>query len=97
MILEDLARLPLFTVLYVLCCLVAIVAIAMQQQYRYRRARGCRWWLYSALAFGLAYEALEAWTFGAPAFPAGRWFVIPPLAAVMTWAAAKDWHRREMY
>ncbi len=79
---------------YMACCLVAIGAIFVQQRYRLRRARACRWWLYTVLAFGLGYEALEAWKYGAPALPAGRWIVVPTLAAVMAWAAAKDWFSR---
>jgi hypothetical protein len=88
---------PWLTLAYVLCCAVAIAAILLQQGWRYRTARGCRWWLYSLLALGLAYEGLEAWKYGAPALPAGRWLLVPPLAAVLAWAAAKDWKRRSTY
>lgn len=80
--------------LYIVCCLVALAAIFVQQQYRLRGARGCRWWLYSLLALGVAYEAMEAWKFGAPALPAGRWIVMPALAAVLAWSAANDWKSR---
>ncbi len=80
--------------LYIACCLVAMGSIFVQQQYRLRRARGCRWWLYSLLALGIAYEGIEAWKFGAPAIPAGRWIVMPALAAVMAWSAANDWKSR---
>jgi len=80
--------------LYIATCLVAIGAIFVQQRYRLRRAKGCRWWLYTLLALGLAYEALEALKYGAPALPAGRWIVVPALAAVMAWAAANDWKSR---
>ena len=80
--------------LYIACCLVALGAIFVQQQYRLRRAKGCRWWLYSLLALGVAYEGMEAWKFGAPAIPAGRWIVMPALAAVLAWSAANDWKSR---
>lgn len=80
--------------LYIACCLVALGAIFVQQQYRLRDARGCRWWLYSLLALGVAYEAMEAFKFGAPALPAGRWIVMPALAAVLAWSAANDWRAR---
>jgi len=33
-------------------------------------------------------------TNGPSAFPAGRWIVVPALAAVMAWAAANDWKSR---
>lgn len=92
-----LTSVPWLTVLYVACCAVAIASTLVLQRYRYRRAKGCRWWLYTVLAIGLAYEGLEAWKFGAPAFPAGRWLVIPSLAAVMAWASVKDWRRRATY
>jgi len=82
---------------YIACCLAGIAAIFVQQRYRYRRAKGCRWWLYTLLALGLAYEGFETWKFGAPAFPAGRWLIVPSLAAVMAWAAWKDWGRRDTY
>ena len=84
----------LWQLLYIACSLVGIGAIFVQQRYRYRNAKGCRWWLYTVLAIGLAYEGLEAFKYGAPSFPAGRWIVLPSLAAVMAWAAAKDWKGR---
>lgn len=80
--------------LYIAACLVAIGAIFVQQRYRLRGAKGCRWWLYSLLALGLGYEAIEAFKFGPPALPAGRWIVIPSLAAVLAWSAANDWKSR---
>lgn len=80
--------------LYIACCLVALGAIFVQQRYRLRHAKGFRWWLYSLLALGVAYEGMEAWKFGAPAIPAGRWIVIPALAAVLAWSAANDWKSR---
>lgn len=82
-------------VVYIAACLVAIGAIFVQQRYRLRRAKACRWWLYTVLAAGIAYEGIEAFKYGAPAFPAGRWIVMPALAAVMAWAAAKDWAARQ--
>ncbi|WP_289296260.1 hypothetical protein [uncultured Reyranella sp.] len=88
---------PWFTLAYVLCCVVAIASIFVQQAYRFRTAKGCRWWLYTVLAGGLFYEAMEAWSYGAPAFPSGRWIVLPSLASVLAWAAAKDWQRRWTY
>ena len=80
--------------LYIGCCLAAIGSIFVQQRYRLKKARACRWWLYTVLAFGLGYEAIETFKYGAPAFPAGRWIVIPALAGVMAWSAAKDWRSR---
>lgn len=88
---------PWFTLAYVVCCVVAIGSIFVQQAYRFRTAKGCRWWLYTVLAGGLFYEAIEAWNYGAPAFPSGRWIVLPSLAAVLAWAASKDWQRRWTY
>ena len=80
--------------LYIACCLVALGAIFVQQRYRYRNARKLRWWLYSLLALGVAYEGIEAFKYGAPAFPAGRWILMPALSGVLFWAAAKDWKGR---
>ena len=80
--------------LYIACCLVALGAIFVQQRYRLRSSKGYRWWLYSLLALGVGYEAMEAWKFGAPAIPAGRWIVMPALAAVLAWSAANDWKSR---
>lgn len=80
--------------LYIAACLVGLAAIFVQQRYRLRDSRGCRWWLYSLLALGLCYEAMEAWKYGAPALPAGRWIVVPSLAAVLAWSAVNDWRSR---
>ncbi|WP_425065137.1 hypothetical protein [Reyranella sp.] len=88
------APFALLQLAYIACCLVTIGAIFVQQRYRLRHAKGCRWWLYTVLAFGLGYEALEAFKYGAPALPAGRWIVVPALAAVMAWSAANDWKSR---
>ena len=79
--------------IYVTACVVGILAIFMLQNDRYRYARGCRWWLYSALSAGLAWEALDALTWGAPGFPATRWITTPALAAILAWAAIEDWQR----
>jgi len=79
---------------YIAVCLVGIVAIIALQQGRYRAACGCRWWLLSALAVGLAYEALEAWKWGVPGWPASRWITMPTLSASLTWSAFDDWRER---
>jgi len=80
--------------LYIACCLVALAAIFVQQRYRLHKAQSGRWWLYTILAFGVAYEGIETFKFGAPALPAGRWIVMPALAAVLAWSAANDWRSR---
>lgn len=80
--------------LYIAACLVAMGAIFVLQWYRLRRASACRWWLYAVLTFGLFYEAIEAWKYGAPALPAGRWIVVPSLAAqgiVVRTAPVAEW------
>lgn len=99
MVVEPLARedpLMLVQSVYIVLCLVGIVACFMLQAYRYRAAKGCRWWLYSGLALGLAWEALETWKFGAPGFPATRWLTTPAISATLMWAAIEDWRSRSL-
>lgn len=76
---------------YIACCIVGVFSILGLRTGRHRHAGDLVAGAYTVLAFGLGYEAAEAWIFGAPAFPAGRWFVVPPLAVVLAAAAFKDW------
>ncbi len=87
------AHIPYATwqLLYIAICLAGILAVFHLQVCRHRHARGCRYWLYSLLAFGLGWEALDAWKYGVPGFPGSRWILVPSLVAVMVWAAATDW------
>lgn len=41
----TLQPLTLWQLAYIACCLVGMAAIFVQQRYRYRNAKGCRWWL----------------------------------------------------
>lgn len=80
--------------LYIAICLAGIGAIFHLQRYRYRWARGCRYWLYTVVAFGLGWEAIDAWKYGVPGWPGSRWILVPSLVAVMAWSAIADWRER---
>jgi len=73
----TLLPLMLWQLAYIACCLIGMGAIFLQQRYRYRNAKGCRWWLYTLLAFGLAYDGDRGLQARPPAFPAGRWILLP--------------------
>ncbi|MFO1081859.1 MAG: hypothetical protein U1E23_14670 [Reyranellaceae bacterium] len=80
--------------LYIGLCLASMVAVFWLQAGRHRDAKGCLWWSYSLLAFALGWEAIDAWKFGAPGFPASRWLLVPALLVVMAWAAIADRHHQ---
>lgn len=80
-------------VVYIACCLIAMGAIAFLQGNRMKDARGCLWWAYNVLLLAIGWEAIDAYMFGAPGFPASRWLLLPSLAMVKTWWAVSDWHK----
>lgn len=87
---------------YILFCLAGVLAIFHVQRYRLRRTPGgtvvpisCRWWLYNVLAAALCWEAIDAWKFGTPGWPASRWLLIPSLSVVLVWIAISDWAKRK--
>lgn len=81
---------------YIACCIVGFVSILGLRAGRHRHASDLLGGAYIVLAFGLGYEGAEAYVYGSPAFPAGRWFVVPPLAVVLAAAAFKDWREHRI-
>ena len=80
---------------YIFVCTIGVGAVFHLQHYRYGDARGCHYWLYSLVAFGLGWEAIDAWKYGVPGWPGSRWVLVPAIVAVMAWAAASDWLNRK--
>ena len=78
---------------YIAVCLAGMFAIFALQRGRHRCACALLWWTYTALAGALAWEAIDAWKYAPPGWPASRWILIPALSAVMIAAAVKDWRR----
>ena len=83
----------LVQLLYIATCLAGMFAIFCLQRGRHRDACAWLWWTYTALAGALAWEAIDAWKYAPPGWPASRWILIPALSAVMIAAAVKDWRR----
>lgn len=77
---------------YIATCLVGVLAIFHVQHYRV--IRGARWWLYNVLVAALCWEAIDAWQYGAPGWPASRWLLLPTLTATLVWTAISDWQQR---
>ena len=77
---------------YIALCLAGVMAIFHVQQYRV--IRGCRWWLYNVLATAPLWEAIDAWKYAPPGWPASRWLLTPSLAATLVWTAVLDWRER---
>lgn len=75
---------------YIAACLAGMFAIFNLQRGRHRDAPTWLWWTYTILAGALAWEAIDAWKYSPPGWPASRWFLIPALAAVMIRAAWTD-------
>lgn len=86
------ARLPywFWQALYIALCLVCVGAIFALQSGRHAHARAHLYWSYSALIFGLGWEALDAWKYGVPGFPGSRWVLLPALAIVLICKVAAD-------
>ena len=80
---------------YIAICLVGILAIFHVQHYR--EIRGIRWWLYNVMAIAIAWEAIDAWGYGTPGFPASRWLLLPVLTATLVWMAIADWQKRKRW
>lgn len=76
---------------YIAVCLAGMFAIFTLQRHRHRKAAALLWWTYTALAYALAWEAIDAWNYAPPGWPASRWLLVPALAAIMTAAAVRDW------
>lgn len=76
---------------YIALCLIGMVSVFTLQVGRHRFAKGCLYWSFSALAFALGWEAIDAWKFGVPGFPGSRWILLPALDVVLAWAAVSDW------
>ena len=85
----------LIQIAYIAVCLAGMFAIFALQRGRHRCACTLLWWTYTALAGGLAWEAIDAWKYAPPGWPASRWVLVPALAVVMTWAAISDWRKRK--
>lgn len=77
---------------YIAVCLAGMFAIFNVQHYR--RVRGVRWWVYNLLVVALAWEAFDAWRYGAPGFPASRWLLLPTLTTTLVWTSFSDWRKR---
>ncbi|CAB4147407.1 hypothetical protein UFOVP1020_20 [uncultured Caudovirales phage] len=80
---------------YIAVCLAGMFAIFALQRGRHRCACALLWWTYTALAAALAWEAIDAWQYAPPGWPASRWILIPALVTVLIWAAVND--RRGRY
>lgn len=76
--------------LYIVACLAGMFAIFHLQRFRHRNAPWWLWWTYTALAGALAWEAIDAWKYTPPGWPASRWVLIPALAVVMIRAVCAD-------
>ena len=79
---------------YIVVCLAGMFAIFALQRGRHRNAPSWLWWTYTVLAGALAWEALDAWKYAPPGWPASRWFLIPSLSAVMIYGAVIDGRKR---
>lgn len=87
--------------LYIAVCLAGVIAIFHVQRYRIGAAidhsvtaAGCRWWLYNVLAVAILWEAIDAYKYGPPGWPASRWLLMPAASATLVWTAVVDWLRR---
>lgn len=80
--------------IYIGLCLVGIGAVFALQAGRHARAKSCLYWSFTALAFGLGWEAIDAWKYGVPGWPGSRWILLPALDVVMIWAALDDWREQ---
>lgn len=86
---------PLWSIqlLYIAACLAGMFAIFALQRGRHRDSCAWIWWTYTALAGALAWEAIDAWKYAPPGWPASRWILIPALSAIMIRAAVEDWRK----
>ena len=80
---------------YIAVCLAGMFAIFALQRGRHRCACALLWWTYTALAAALAWEAIDAWKYAPPGWPASRWILIPALVTVLIWAAWADRRGRD--
>ena len=87
---------PLWLVqlVYIATCLAGMFAIFALQRGRHRNAPAWLWWTYTALAGALFWEAIDAWKYAPPGWPASRWILIPALAVIMIYAAVVDGRKR---
>lgn len=79
---------------YIAACLAGMFAVFHLQRFRHRHAAWWLWWTYTAIAGALAWEAIDAWKYAPPGWPASRWLLLPALAIVMVHAAIVDNRKR---
>ena len=84
----------LIQLFYIAVCLAGMFAIFALQRGRHRYACALLWWTYTALAAALAWEAIDAWQYSPPGWPASRWILMPALVTVLVWAAVNDWRKQ---
>lgn len=86
--------LVMWKVLYIAICLKGIAAIFQLQAFRYHDAKGCRYFLYTLVALGFGWEAIDAGLYGPPGFPSSRWVLIPAAVGALTWTAFDAYRTR---
>lgn len=77
-------------IIYITLCLLAMGAIFHVQEYR----SSSLWWAYTILTFGLGWEAIDAWKYGAPGWPSSRWVMVPSLTIILVTVAVSEWRQR---
>ena len=84
----------LIQIAYIAICLAGMFAIFALQRGRHRNAPTLIWWTYTVLAGALAWEAIDAWKYAPPGWPASRWFLVPAMTIVLIYAAVMDGRKR---
>lgn len=85
--------LDLAQIVYSAILLLCIWGAMGMQRYRHQHDHSTLYWAYSALIFFLGWELIDCVKYGAPGFPAQRWFFYAAFALIFcigTWREAQD-------
>lgn len=79
---------------YIALCLAGMFAVFDLQRNRHRNAPCLLWWTYNVLAGSMVWEAIDAFKYAPPGWPASRWFLIPSITVVLIYAVITDRRKR---
>lgn len=82
-------------VVYIAVCAATLYAILHLQRYRFLKDGCGPFCAFTLLSWGVVWEGVDCWLFGAPGFPSSRWLIMPSLFAIFCWQAIEDHLKRK--